>query len=457
MLDYLKLAKEKEKDLVQDVSSWVKINSIYDESSVSKTKPFGEGVNNALNFIYNLAVKDGFDAKIIDGYATEITYGNGEELVLVLGHADVVPIDSGWEKDPFGGEIDDSRIYGRGTSDDKGPTLASYYALKIIKELNIPLKRRIRIVVGGNEENGSACLDYYFNEYKGEHPAYGFTPDADFPLIYGEKGILTYKYEGEIFDELIESIDGGVVFNSVPESATVTFKKDVHLEEAFKKYLEKHHLKGEYKVVNDKTVITLIGKAAHAATPYEGVNALTILMKFVSNNIKSPLVNHFGPKLCCYYGKNLGIDFNGDKMGELTMNVGKGHYDGNHYEFYLNIRYPIDINFDQLIKKLNDNKLHQGLILDDQKPLYVDKDSDFIKILMEAYQTITHDYEAKPLTIGGGTYARHTKNTVAFGMDFPRENNDHGLIHSRNEYVRIEDLVKGVAIYTKALVDLANK
>ena len=455
-MDYLKLAEAKKDELCKDVSNWVKINSVLDESTVGPNKPFGEGVYNSLKFIYDMAIKDGFEAKFIDGYVTEINYGEGEEFVLSVGHGDVVPVDFGWEKDPFGGEIDDTKIYGRGTSDDKGPVMASYYALKIIKELNIPLKRRIRIVVGGNEETGSKCLDYYFGPYGAPQPAYGFTPDADFPLIYGEKGIMDYMYKGDLNDCCIEYLDGGVVFNSVPETATVRFKKDMQLAPAFNKFLIKHNLKGEAKLEDGKTVLTIVGKAAHGSTPEEGINALTFLLKFLEKNTTSELAHHFGNRLFAYDGKNLGIAYSGDKMGSLTVNVGVGHFENGHYEFTLNIRYPIDVNRKEMLLSLEKNKMHEGIMLDDQDPLYVDKDSDFIKTLMSAYQEITKDYDSKPMTIGGGTYAKHAHNTVAFGMDFPRENNDHGLIHSRNEYVFIDALVKGVAIYTKALVDLAN-
>ena len=109
--------------------------------------------------------------------------------------------------------------------------MAAYYALKLIKELNISLNSNIKIVVGGNEENGSACLDYYFNKLKRPHPTYGFTPDAEFPLIYGEKGILNYVYSGNYEDEIIESLNGGVAANSVPDTATAVFKKVLNLEQ----------------------------------------------------------------------------------------------------------------------------------------------------------------------------------------------------------------------------------
>ena len=455
-MDYLKLAEAKKDEVIKSVSDWVKINSVYDEKTVDEQNPFGKGVSKALSYIYEKALDDGFDAQYIDGYVTEINYGKGDEFVLVVGHADVVPIGTGWDHEPFGGEVSDGCLWGRGSSDDKGPVIASYYALKIIKELNIPLKRRIRIVVGGNEESGSRCLDYYFNTYKAPHPAYGFTPDADFPLIYGEKGILDYKYSGDIDDTDIEYIDGGVAFNSVPEKAVIRFKRDMHLEEAYKAFLARHNFNGEYSVEDGKTVLRFIGKAAHGSTPEEGINALTILMKFVGDNSNSEICKHFGKKLSCYEGKNIGIAFTGTKMGSLTMNVGVGHYEKGHYEYTLNIRYPIDIDFENMVKTLDANILHKGEVVDNDKPLYVDKESKFIKTLLSAYQEITGDYKSQPMTIGGGTYAKHANNTVAFGMDFPRPNNDHGRIHSPNEYIYVDSLVKGVAIYTKALVDLAN-
>jgi len=454
-MDYKKIAYEKQNAIVKDLQDWVGCGSVYDESTITEEHPFGLGVSNALEWVANKAEKDGFTVERCDGYCTEITYGNKEGLVLVLGHADVVPVGTGWNHAPFGGEVVGDLMFGRGTSDDKGPTLAAYYALKIIKELKIPTKRKIRIVVGGNEERGSLCLHHYFEEMHKPHPDFGFTPDADFPLIYGEKGIMTYDYFGEIEDNVIISLEGGVATNSVPASASAVLKGIYDFEKEFEEFNAKYGVHGIYEIKDGNTYLTFFGKASHGAFPEGGVNALAFMIKFIGRYTESRLCSHFGRKLDCYYGRHLGVDFDGPAMGKLTMNLGLGKYMEGKYHLLLNFRYPIDMDYDNLIAKLEENILDDGKIIVDSKPLYVNPESKFIQILLKVYQDVSGDLASKPMTIGGGTYARHTKNTVAYGMEFPVHRGS-GNIHSPDEALNIYDLLDGVAIYTKALVELAN-
>ncbi len=458
-MDFSQEVLKYQNQMISGLQSWIQIGSVYDAETVSQEHPFGKGPAQALKYIADLARSDGFKVDECDGYCTEITYDVGaNEAVMVLGHCDVVPIGEGWKHQPFGGEIENNIIYGRGASDDKGPTLAAYYALKMIKDQGLPLKHNVKIVVGGNEESGSRCLHHYFKVLKRPAPKYGFTPDAEFPLIYGEKGIMDYLYSGQIEDEVIESIHGGIVKNAVPDSATIVFKKVMNLGLDYKKFLQRHNFQGEYaNDVNGKSVIKMKGKAAHGAAPYYGINALTILMKFISNQNVSTLCNHFGPKLSCYYGKRLGIDYFGEKMGELTVNVGIGKYEQGKYAFSLNIRYPIDVNPAKIVEKLNSQKMHEGKMLFDSKPLYMDPNSPFIQTLLGIYRDVSGDLTSMPMTIGGGTYARETSNTVAFGMGFPTHHgNGTGNIHTIEEGLNLADYLLGTEIYYRAILALGN-
>lgn len=443
-------------EIVENLVKWVQCDSVYDEETITKENPFGKGVSNALNYIANLAKKDGFVVDLCDGYCTEITYGEGEEIVMVLGHADVVPVGSGWSVEPFAGTIKDEKIYGRGTSDDKGPTLAAYYALKLIKEANIPLKRKIRMVVGGNEERGSRCLQYYFNTLKRPHPTYGFTPDASFPLVFGEKGIISYQYSGEMKDDVLLSLQGGIVANSVPENAIAHIKTNNDLSHEFTLFLKQHDLKGYYTNKDGSSELAISGKAAHGSTPEEGINALVFLLSFLALHTTSQLSRHFAPIFASYYGETMGIHYENELMGKLTMNVGIGEYSNNRYRFILNIRYPNDIDVRELLQTLEAKAMHQATLLHDSKPLFIDPQSPFIKVLWQAYQNVSKDYTSKPFTIGGGTYARQTINTVAFGMDFPHAPRGSGHIHSPDECLHIQDLIEGVQIYYEALLGLVD-
>ena len=190
---YEKITSKYEKDLISSLSKFVAINSVYDESSVSEKHPFGQGVSNALDFIGALARKDGFKVTNYDNKVVEILCGEGEKNLTIMAHADVVPAGTGWDQNPF--EVVDKKgvLFGRGVADDKGPLLASYYALLALRNNKMLGKYRVRFLVGGNEERGSLCMEHYFHTLKKEQPTLGFSPDSDFPLIFAEKGIMNFE------------------------------------------------------------------------------------------------------------------------------------------------------------------------------------------------------------------------------------------------------------------------
>ena len=448
-MDYKNIARENLDLLVQQLCDWVKIDSVYDEKTIREKMPFGVGVNLALEYIAVLAEQEGFNVDRCDGYCTEISIGEGEDIIMIMGHADVVPTGENWQYDPFLGEVVDGNVYGRGSQDDKGPTMASFHALRILKNMNLlnPNKKYV-LVVGGNEERGSNCLKYYFNTLKKPHPKYGFTPDADFPLVYGEKGIMTYEFSGVKESKVIKLIEGGIVSNAVVGNAKAVLNGSIDLQTKLDDFVGKYGLSGKVEINNNETTIYVNGKIAHAAMPNLGKNALSYLLMFLNENIEDEVVSHFAPLFSDYYGESMGINVDGEKMGKLTMNLGLGKYEDSKYSFTINIRYPIDTTGEYVLNILNSRVLNEGVLISDSKPLYVDPNSPFIKTLLKAYQDITEDYDSKPMTIGGGTYARNTINSVAFGMCFPYEEE---LAHQVNEVLSLYSLEKGLAIYLEAI------
>ncbi len=438
-------------NMIKDLQEWIKKDSVFDEKTITKDAPFGKGVKNSLDYIAEVAKRDGFKVTNYDGYVTEIEFGKGKELIGIFGHGDVVPEGKGWIHKPYGAEIENNLIYGRGSSDDKGPTIAAYYALKMLKEAGYQPNKTIRLVVGGNEERGSACLDYYFNKIKRPHPTYGFTPDADFPLIYGEKGLISYHYYGKFDDSCIKSIVGGVVSNAVIDEAIFEFKEEIIINNKFTKLCKKYGLKFEY----NKKKLKFIGKASHAAMPENGINAFSLGLVVLSKTTNSELAKYFGPKFEDYYGKGLGICYKTKEMGKLTIIQGLAKYEKGNYDFNINIRYPRGKTYKEICQILDKNAMQKGELLGFAEPLYVDPNSKFIQTLLKAYQDVTKDYKTKPMTIGGGTYAKETKNTVAFGMDFHRLNGS-GNIHSPEEAINIDDLLEGCEIYYKAIKGLCE-
>ncbi|NCA97088.1 MAG: Sapep family Mn(2+)-dependent dipeptidase, partial [Bacteroidia bacterium] len=214
-IDYVELTNPYRNNAIRALQEMVKIDSVYNEASVSPLTPYGVGVEEALKYIGRLARLYGFDVDYCDNRATEITFGKGEKLISIFAHADVVPTGSNWKHPPFGAVVDKGKMYGRGTSDDKGPLIAAFYAIKALKDNDLINNYRVRLVVGGDEERGSSCLHYYFHQLKKEAPTYGFTPDASFPVVYGEKGISNFKAKMNITLPGIDKLYGGEAVNSV--------------------------------------------------------------------------------------------------------------------------------------------------------------------------------------------------------------------------------------------------
>ena len=225
--EYDKITSKFGKELMKSLTEFVSINSVYDESTVSEEHPFGVGVSRALNYIAELAEKDGFEVTNYGNKVVEIIYGRGKKNLTILAHADVVPAASGWDQNPF--ELVEKKggiLCARGVADDKGPLLATYYALKALRQNGLLGGYQIRFIVGGNEESGSLGVYHYFHELKKAQPTLGFSPDSDFPLIFAEKGIITFEISKKIAIPGVLSIRGGVASNAVIEKCDVRHELD---------------------------------------------------------------------------------------------------------------------------------------------------------------------------------------------------------------------------------------
>lgn len=455
-IDFEKLVMKYKDEFIKDTQDLLKINSELTEFNPNSNAPFGQGTKDALDFMLNLAKKDGFVTEDVDGYAGHIEFGDSEEYIGSIGHLDVVPAGTGWTYPPYGAEIHDNKIYARGAEDDKGPTMALYYAMKILKKENIQLSKRIKLILGLDEESGWRCVDYYFKKYP-QAPIAGFIPDADFPLIYAEKGITSTIIRGTFDQSKILKIDGGLRPNMVPENAIAYIVKDVKYVELWNKYLKDNQLDGYIKEEANYYEIEVKGKSAHGSTPELGVNAVHLLFNgFKVLGISNELTEFMDKYLTNdTLGIKLGINYKDEEMGDLTVNLGTFKTVNNQFEIILNLRYPNGVNYQkdvfEKIEKLliGDYKLS---VEHHQKLLYKDPKSDLVQTLLKVYRKHTGDMR-EAISIGGGTFARATDNVVAFGphfMDKP------SYIHQKDEYIDIDDLMKALVIYTESLYELAK-
>lgn len=446
-MDFYQLALKYKEEAIKMLDDVLRFETVLDEFKQESDAPFGQANKNCLEYFIKKAKEDGFVVSNADNYAIDIKLGSGNKLLGILGHLDVVPATGNWDSNPFIPTYKDGKIYARGAIDDKGPVVASYIALKILKDLNIEFKKEVKLILGCDEESGSRCLEHYFKQHK--LPDLGFSPDADFPLIYGEKAHLHVKITGKVTNSIIESFHAGKRTNLVIDEACAVLKKD--LKEEFYAFLDAKGYQGE---VIDNKYITY-GISAHAMHPQKGLNACYIMMEFLKTYDNSNVVRFINDKLLHdSFGKKMKIDIYDEDMKELTMNLGVISIEQDNLMLLLDLRVPLDSHEELLREKFTTATLDYQLECSDftfQKRHYVSKDSNLVKTLMDSYVKYTNDYENKPFTIGGGTYAKFIPNAVAFGPLFP---NREDVVHQVNEYIIIEDFIKCISIYADAIYRL---
>lgn len=457
---------DKRKDaLMDDLINLLRINSERDDSQADAEHPFGPGPVKALEFFLEMAERDGYETKNVDNYAGHFTFGQGEEELGIFGHLDVVPAGSGWDTDPYEPVIKDNRLYARGSSDDKGPTMACYYALKIIKELGLPTSKKVRFVVGTDEESGWGDMDYYFEHVGLPKPDFGFSPDAEFPIINGEKGNITeyLHFSGENKGAVrLHSFSGGLRENMVPESATARFTS--HLDQttlgaSLADFASKHNLKAELSVEDEQYIATVYGKSAHGSTPQEGVNGATYLALYLSQfDFKGPARAFLDVTANIIHedfsGEKLGVAYEDDCMGPLSMNAGVFQFDETNDDntIALNFRYPQGTDAKTIQTKLEKLNGVEKVTLSDHEhtPHYVPMDDELVSTLLAVYEKQT-GLKGHEQVIGGGTFGRLLERGVAYGAMFP---GDENTMHQANEYMPLENIFRSAAIYAEAIYEL---
>lgn len=464
-IDFRAEVDKRKDDLMEDLFGLLRINSERDDSKVNDKHPFGPGPVKALEYFLDLAKRDGYKTRNIDNYAGDFEFGQGDEVLGIFAHLDVVPAGSGWDTDPYEPVIKDGKLYARGSSDDKGPTMACYYALKIIKELNLPVSKRVRFIVGTDEESGWDDMAYYF-AYNGlKDPDFGFSPDAEFPIINGEKGnITTYlHFEGKndgVFS--LASFNGGLRENMVPESASASFTGPITLQELEAKLADfavNQGVTGQVTEESDGFHVTIHGKSVHGMMPQKGVNGATYLGLFLSQfdfqgNAKAYL-NFIAETLHKdFFGEKVGLAYTDPKMGDLTMNAGVFNFNKESADntIALNFRYPKGVDVYGIKAGLEKLEGPKDVTLSEHGhvPHYVPVSDPMVQTLLSVYEKHT-GLKGEEQIIGGGTFGRLLKRGVAYGAMFPGYVN---TMHQANEFTEVEDLYRAAAIYAEAIYEL---
>ena len=460
-IDFKQEVLNHKEDLLKDLFELLSVRSILG-TDITEETPFGSGPREALDLILSFGKRDGYKTKLVENKAGHIEVGQGEELFGILGHVDVVPVvEADWTSHPFKPEIRDGKIFARGSLDDKGPTMAAYYAVKLLDKLGVKWNKRVRVIIGSDEETGFRCVEAYFKHE--EQLASGFTPDAMFPLVYAEKARATFDHKLKFVDEdgqynyKLVKFNGGQVLNMVVASAKAELEGEASdIKEKFENFLAQEKLEGEVEVGNT-IKLTLKGKAAHGSTPQYGINGATKLAEFLStlgldNNGKN-FVDYIVEKLANDpFGEKLGINYSDDEMGEATYNYGILEYDLERKIGLVSTDCRHPKKFD-LVDRLNGIKVDNIDIevTSTKEAHYVPKDDELVTTLMDVYRKHTGDTKNDAFVLGGGTYARCLKKGVAFGLLFPGKED---TMHQANEYLEVEDLLLATAIYAEGIYKL---
>ena len=460
-IDFKQEVLNHKEDLLKDLFDLLSVRSILG-TDITEETPFGSGPREALDLILSFGKRDGYKTKLVENKAGHIEVGEGEELFGILGHVDVVPVvEADWTSHPFKPEIRDGKIFARGSLDDKGPTMAAYYAVKLLDKLGVKWNKRVRVIVGSDEETGFRCVEAYFKHE--EQPASGFTPDAMFPLVYAEKARATFDHKLKFVDEdgdynyKLVKFNGGQVLNMVIASAKAELVGEVSdIKEKFENFLAKEKLEGEV-TVEDTIKLTLKGKAAHGSTPQYGINGATKLAEFLStlgldNNGKN-FVDYIVEKLANDpFGEKLGINYADDEMGEATYNYGILEYDLERKIGVVSTdcRHPKKFDLVDRLNGINVDNIDIE-VTSTKEAHYVPKDDELVTTLMDVYRKHTDDTKNDAFVLGGGTYARCLKKGVAFGLLFPGKED---TMHQANEYLEVEDLLLATAIYAEGIYKL---
>ena len=442
-------------EMIDTLQKWIRVPSVKGEAAPGA--PFGKEVRSMLDMALADCEQMGFKTQNFDGYIAHADLGEGsdEDALAILAHLDVVPEGDGWKYPPYGAVIENGRMYGRGTSDDKGPAVAALYAMKAVKDAGIPLRRKVRLILGCDEESGWEDIAHY--NKVATMPRMGFSPDASYPIINIEKGICRLELHGVLSNEGLQVIafNNGERPNVIPGRASALVAGDAATVAQAEAAAKKLDIPAEVQLTDKGVSITVTGLSGHAAYPETARNAngemLLLLRELGVQGDLRLLADKIGLD---YKGEGLEISVSDGISGYLTCNLGIIRAGEGGVYATLDIRYPVMTNPDMIIKNVSASL--PGMRVDAmevKEPHHVPAGSELVQKLLDAYHEVT-GYERKCLYTGGGTYARSLQEGVAFGASFPQ---DEDLAHQANEYADIEGLYKNIKIFALAIVKLAGK
>ncbi len=417
MTEIRKYLEEKKEEMIEFLGQLIAVRSVQEKAE--ENFPFGRSSAKALEIMLDKCREFGFSVENVDNYAGSADFDDNEAALGILSHLDVVPEGSGWTSDPYTLKRENGILTGRGTIDDKGPAVASLFAMRALKELNIPLKKGVRLIFGTNEENGGDDIEHYCEKFP--LPPMVFTPDGEYPVINGEKGMLRIYFSAELGEKM--EIKAGEVINAVPMACSVKTDISASLYE---------------------------GKSAHASTPEKGENAITKFLADYSGN--STALNNL--KHIFQHGDVEGSAIFGEKSANFTCVLSLlktvEKFEKTYIEGGIDVRFPFGHTKEDVQKIICGKLEAAGITVDSViavDPHYTDENSDFVQSLLRVYEQVTGE-KGRCITIGGGTYVHDIEGGVAFGAEYE---GGSGNMHGADEFITEESLLLNAEIMAEAI------
>lgn len=490
-------------EMIKDLKVLVRIPSVKGEAM--EGMPYGEMPARAVQAMQEMMEHFGLRTTNYENHCVAADLdAPGEKELDILAHLDVVPVSDSWTKTgPFEPLVEGDRIYGRGTSDDKGPAVAALYAIRCIRELGLKLKKGVRLVCGSDEECGSQDLEYYYS--REEEAPCTFSPDADYPLINIEKGRLQKSFyasmegmknipaPGSTSDSLwpgsasdfsclggtsdssnqggvrVVSIDAGDTVNVVPGKGSLVLSgvSEEILGSAAKETEKTTCGRLEYREQDGKMYVTAFGNSSHAADPEQGVNSVTMILDLLKRLAigRTPgekillEIGRLWPHGDCR-GQALGVTCADEESGSLTMSLDVLKYEADEDGSFrlkgtFDSRIPLCCRGEEMVRTIRSKLEEAGCMMEEggMVPAHsVSADSELVQKLLQSYE-LYFGKKGKPIAIGGGTYVHDLKRGVAFGCAVPEVDN---RMHGDDEFMEIPMLVRSTKIMADAILRLCG-
>ncbi|GAB2707531.1 dipeptidase [Comamonas sediminis] len=447
--------------------------------------------------VEKMAQDFGLQYRNVDNRIFEVTLpGKGTEEFGILTHADVVPVVpaewvvDGQQLDPFKVTRVGDKLYGRGTIDDKGSIATVLYAMKAVKQSQLPLQRSIRLMIETTEETGGDAMKYYRDKTK--LPDYNIVLDSKYPAVVAEKGTGAIKasfadVKTDPQQPAITAMAGAASANAIAQTATATIEAGnaaalaavaQKLQAAKDGFVASNQQFGKFSVdlvsSANKIDIKVTGSSAHGSRPEEGVNPvprLALLLQsalmpaqgqpLVQQNQYSEAVRYInGVFGMDYFGKGLNVAYADDFMGPLTISPNLIKPGNGQLEVTANARMPRGKSPEQLKAEVEKGIANWSAAT--QVPVKIDYTQGnwmardpkgaWLSTLLNIFGDTT-GLDAKPVPTAGSTTAKLMPNAINFGPAMPGKKY---TAHNALEYKEVPDLQADMQMFTEMLVRIGN-